>query len=88
MRYELQLRTAIALYSIVKYMKKPDEEKDAGPLPTYQPIKGQDALNGLRNWFTWLSSENMITGFLNVPFFMNRKSHILKNTNTTTSRNI
>jgi hypothetical protein len=30
----------------------------------------------------------MITGFLNVPFFMNRKSHILKNTNTTTSRNI
>jgi hypothetical protein len=49
MRYELQLRTAIALYSIVKYMKKPDEEKDAGPLPTYQPIKGQDALNGLRN---------------------------------------
>ena len=49
MRYELQLRVAIALYSIVKYMKKPDAEKDAGPLSTYQPVKGQQALSGFRN---------------------------------------
>jgi hypothetical protein len=49
MRYELQLRVAIALYSIVKYMKKPDEEKDSGPLSTYQPVKGQQALSGFRN---------------------------------------
>jgi hypothetical protein len=49
MRYELQIRLAIALYSIVKYMKKPDQQKDTGAYSTYQPVKFSDALSGLRD---------------------------------------
>lgn len=49
MRYELQLRIAVALYSIVKYMRQPDPEKSSGILPTYQQIKMTDALNGIND---------------------------------------
>ncbi len=48
LRYELQMRLAIALYSIVKYMKKPDEEKNASNLPTYQKITLAEAITSMR----------------------------------------